>query len=155
MNFFAEVRLLSCEVMNNLIALIVLCFSLTSSVTAATVNDLVGTWTVDTALTWDKMQALPQLSSLSAEQKAMAKTMFVSQIGIAEFTFTSTTLNSNLGGVKKSESYKVIGSTPAGITCESTDELGTVTRSVVQIEHNILTISNVADPTQVVILKRK
>jgi hypothetical protein len=141
--------------MNHLLALLILCFSFTSSLMAATANDLVGTWTVDTALTWDKMQALPQLSALSAEQKAMAKTMFVSQIGIAEFTFTSTTLTSNLGGVKKSESYKVIDSTPAGITCESTDELGAVTRSVVQIEHNILSISNLADPTQIVILKRK
>jgi hypothetical protein len=141
--------------MNNFIAMLLLCFSLTPSLMAATVNDLVGTWTVDTALTWDKMQALPQLSSLSAEQKAMAKTMFVSQIGIAEFTFTSTTLTSNLGGVKKYESYKIIDSTPAGITCESTDELGAVTRSVVQIEHNVLIISNLADPLQVVILKRK
>ena len=141
--------------MNNLITMLLLCLALVQPLSAATASDLVGKWTVDTALTWEKMQALPQLSGLSAEQKAMAKSMFVSQIGIAEFTFTSTTLVSNMGGQKKSETYKVVDTSDAGITCESTDELGVTTRSVVKISQDTLSITNAADPLQVVILKRK
>ncbi len=141
--------------MKLLFAALVLTLVVTQSLSAASVDDLVGEWTVDTALTWEKLQGLPQLSALTAEQKASAKDMLVAQLATVQFTFTTTTLVSNAGGQNKSETFKIIATTDAGLTCESTDEQGAVTRSLVKPSGNTLSISNLADPTQVIILKRK
>lgn len=129
--------------------------ALAQSLCAATAADLVGVWVVDTDATWVKLQTLPQLSGLSAEQKVTAKDMLVTQLASVQFTFTVDKLISNMGGQNKTETYKVAASTDAGITCEGTDELGVITRSLVKVSGNTMNITNAAEPTQEIVLKRK
>jgi hypothetical protein len=122
---------------------------------AASVKDLVGTWTVDVDATWLKLKDLPELKALPPEMASMAKAAFSTQGAGMTFTFTDTLLTTMIGAVKREEHYVVISTDSDSITTESPDAEGKKERSIVKFVDGAMELMSVSDPAKKVVLKRK
>ncbi len=127
----------------------------TSLVMAAAAKDMVGTWTVDTEATWNKLKDLPQMKALPPEMAATAKSAFAAQSGGMIFTFTNDRITTVVAGVKREETYVIISIDGDTITAEGTDPEGKKERSLIRFVDGGMELTSVSDPMQKVVLKRK
>lgn len=122
---------------------------------AVEATDLVGTWTVDVDATWDKLKALPQVAALPPDQVGMVKATLEDQLRSTEFTFTADTLTSTSGGVQKQEKFQVTKTQGDTLFTTDTSADQKVTHSSIQVSPTRLTITNMDQPGEVVVLQRK
>lgn len=135
-----------------------LAFSAWAHVYAASVTDLIGMWTVDGDATWQRLQHSPQIASkltgLPAEMVDQIKSAMLTQINATSFQFTSDKLISTTNGLRREERFTISATNGNVLTADCIDDQGKASQSTVTVGKDQLEISNVADATQVVVLKR-
>ncbi len=136
-------------------AALLCCLLPARGLSAASADDLVGTWVVDTEATWDKLKALPEMAAVAANQVETVKAAFTTQFSTASFEFTTEKLVSTVNGEKKEESYTVTKTDGDTLYTDDTAADGKVSHSKVLVAKDKLELTNVAEPTQTVVLKRK
>lgn len=138
-----------------LLAIALLLVATALHLAAASATDLLGTWTIDTDATWDKLKELPQLKALSPEQAVLVKSTFSTQSAGISYTFTADRLTSTTAGVKKDETYTIVSIEGDTITAEGTDDQGKKERSLIRFENNRMILTSASDPLQKVVLKKQ
>jgi hypothetical protein len=137
---------------------VTLVLTLVSRLTAASSADLIGTWAVDGEATWNRLQSSPQiagkLTGLPPDMIEQIKGTMLAQTAGTVFQFTNDTLISTSAGVKREEHFTISATKGEVLTADCRDDQGKTSQSTITVGRNQLEISNVADPTQVVVLKR-
>ena len=137
-----------------LAAAVVLSLLAASRLAAVSAADLVGTWEVDAPATWESMKTMPEITALPPEQQAMVKATVLTQFQSTTFEFTSDKLVSVIGGQRKEESYTVTRTEGDTLFTDDTCD-GKVTHSSIEVGPSTLAITNLAEPSQKAVLKRK
>jgi hypothetical protein len=137
------------------IALLILSWSAAAELGAASSADLAGTWVVDTDATWERLKKIPEVAALPPEQLPLVKSTYEGQFKTATFSFTADKLVATVNGERKEEAYKITRTEGDALYTEDTSSDGKVTHSRIDVGSNQLVVTNTADPTQAIVLKRK
>ncbi len=141
-----------------LVLILAVALALAPPLPGAGASDLVGSWSVDGDATWDCLSKSPQiakqLAGLAPEMIEQVKATMLTQVAATTYQFTADKLICVANGLRREESYKVTASNGDVLTADCIDDQGKVIQSRVTVAKDRLEIANVADPAEVVVLRR-
>jgi hypothetical protein len=143
-------------------AALILALAATGALSAATAQDLVGSWVVDQDATWDSWKERPEIQQVPEQMRDAVQAMAKQTMGKMSWEITDKQMVVDDGKAKKTEPYAVLSTDGDVLTIESTEEGGKARKGKVEVKAGKLLISGLDDAAKgdetaqgVLVLKRK